>query len=298
MNGATLPAVWVNGRRHAPDAPHVSSRDRGFTLADGVFETMRVAEGTVFRLDRHLARLAHGMDVLGIGAPRELRAWVDEGLAGARGEAAMRVTVTRGPGSGGIAPSRDAFPTVVVALNPMPAFGPEIYDRGLAAHVASGRINEHSMTAGLKTLAYTDAVAALIEASRAGAEEALFLNTSSQCAEATSSNLFIVAGDALVTPPLTCGVLPGITREAVLELAGAAGLAAAERAFGLEDLCAADEAFLTSSLRGIAPLVRVGSRAIGSGRPGAVTRRIADAYRAIVEDECRRHAAAGLDRDR
>src|SRR5439155_24590192 len=112
--------------------------------------------------------------------------------------------------------------------------------------------NERAMTSGLKTLAYTDAVAAIIEAQRAGADEAIFLDTEAHCSEATSSNLFMWAGSTLVTPPLSCGALPGITREAMLDIARERGGATAERAFGLEALERADEAFLTSSLRGSA----------------------------------------------
>lgn len=292
MNGKTQNAVWVNGERRTVDGPHVSARDRGFTLADGAFETMIALEGVVFRLERHLARLAHALRTLEIPEPQELRVWVCDAVIAAGPEAAVRLTVTRGPGAAGIAPHPDSSPTVVIAVSPLPAFGAAVYEVGLSAHVASGRINERSMTTGLKTLAYTDAIAALFEANHAGADEALFLNTSSQCAEATSSNLFIVTGGRLVTPPLACGVLPGITREAVLEQASAIGLDSAERAFGLDDLFAGSEAFLTSSLRGIAPLVRVASRAIGDGRPGAATRRVADAYRELVAHECRGPAVA------
>ncbi len=290
-------AVWVNGERRSGDGPHVSARDRGLTLADGAFETIIAIDGIAFRLERHLARLAHALDVLQIDAPREMRGWVQTALADAGREAAVRLTVTRGPGPAGVPPPRDASPTVIIALNPLPRFDPAIYEIGLSARVASGRLNEHSMTAGLKTIAYTDAVAALVEANRSGADDAIFVNTESQCAEATSSNLFVVKSRTLMTPPLECGVLPGVTREAVLEFASAVGFAAVERAFGLDDLFAADEAFLTSSLRGIAPLVRVDSRAIGDGRPGGAVRRIADALRALVAAECRRPAAAGLHRD-
>ena len=142
------------------------------------------------------------------------------------------------------------------------------------------------MTAGLKTLAYTDAVAALLEARRAGADEALFLDTEAHCSEATSSNLFAWTGTTLVTPPVSCGALPGITRAAVLELASALGVPGTERVFGLDELLGAKEAFLTSSLRGLAPLVQVGAHPIGHGTPGAVTRQLADAYTALIAREC------------
>ena len=284
--GVAHPVVWINGERQADDGPHVSARDRGLTLADGVFETMRARGGTIFRLNRHLARLERSLTVLEIPAPRELHDWVGDAAKAAGDEASIRLTVTRGPAPAGVAPPDAPQPTVVISVGPMPAFPPSTYAEGLSAHVASGRRNEYAMTAGLKTLAYIDAVAGVLEARRAGADEALFLDTEGHCCEASASNLFIATGTELVTPPLSCGVLPGITREAVLELARAEGVAAAERKIGLHQVRAAKEAFLTSSLRGIAPLVRIGGTPIGRGMPGELTRRLTAAYLALIDREC------------
>ena len=154
---------------------------------------------------------------------------------------------------------------MIVAVNPLPVFPAESTDIGLTAHVASGRRNERAMTAGLKTLAYTDAVAAWIEARRAGADEALFLDTEGHCSEADVQQPRSCGRAAmLVTPPISCGALPGITRAAVLELGGAIGRAGGERVVRARELSRAEEAFLTSSLRGIAPLVR---RGCASDRP-------------------------------
>ena len=282
-----LPMVWVNGRRQPADVPHVSARDRGLTLADGVFETMRARGGVIFRIERHLARIEHAMRVLDIAAPAELRDWVVDAVqAGGAMDAAVRLTVTRGEGPGGVAPPADAQATVIVAINPMPAFPPQVYEKGLSAHVASGRRNERAMTAGLKTIAYTDSIAAFIEAQRAGADEALFLDTEGHCSEATASNLFAWTGTTLLTPPPSCAALPGITRATVLEIARDLGIEASERPFGCDELLAAREAFLTSSLRGIAPLVKVGETPIGTGAPGPLTRQIATAYSALINEEC------------
>jgi branched-chain amino acid aminotransferase len=284
-----LPAVWVNGERQPPDGFHISSRDRGLMLADGVFETMRAYAGTVFRLDRHLARLAQSLTGLGIPAPPRLHDWMRDAVqASGRRDASIRLTVTRGIGPAGVPPPDDPRPTVIIAVSPLPVFAAGIYDTGLTAHVASGRRNERAMTAGLKTLAYADAVAAWLEARRAGADEALFLDLEDHCSEATSSNLFVwTDSGTLLTPPVSCGVLPGVTRGAVLELARARGMPGGERAFGLDELLAAKEAFLTSSVREIAPLVRVGAQPIGRGTPGSVTREIAAAYAALVAQETR-----------
>jgi branched-chain amino acid aminotransferase len=277
----------VNGEWRLPTVPHLSARDRGFTLADGVFETMRVYDGAVFRLDRHLARLARALAALDIPVQPELRDWVLNAVRQVGGgHVSVRLTVTRGSDAGGVAPPVEPRPTVIVAVNPLAEFPAAVYDVGLTAHVASGRRNEHAMTAGLKTLAYTDAVAAWIEARRAGADEAFFLDTEGHCSEATSSNLFVWTGSTLVTPPISCGALPGITREAVLELASGIGLSSAERVLELEELLGAEEAFLTSTLRGIAPLVRVGGHPIGRGNPGARTRRLTEVYEALLVREC------------
>ena len=284
-----LPAVWVNGERQPPDGFHLSARDRGLTLADGVFETMRAYGGTVFRLDRHLARLSQSLAALEIPEPPGMCDWMHDAVdAWGRRDASIRLTVTRGIGPAGVPPPDDPRPTVIVAVNLLPVFPAGIYGVGLSAHVASGRRNERAMTAGVKTLAYADAVAAWLEARRAGADEALFLDIEDHCSEATSSNLFVWTNSGtLLTPPVSCGALPGVTRGAVLELARARGMPAAERAFGLDELLAAKEAFLTSSLREIAPLVRVGAQPIGRGTPGAVTREIAAAYAALVVRETR-----------
>jgi branched-chain amino acid aminotransferase len=282
-----LSTIWVNGERLPFDARHVSARDRGLTLADGVFETMRAHGGTVFRLDRHLARLAHALGVLRIPEPPEARDWVMAAVRAADlREAAVRLTVTRGIGPAGVAPPEDVQPTAVVAVNPIPPFPQSIYETGLRASVASGRRNEYAMTAGLKTVAYTDNIAALLEARRGGADEALFLDVDGHCCEATASNLFMWRDGRLTTPPRSCGVLPGITREAVLELARKSGLPTVEQPFGLDELMRADEAFLTSSLRGIAPLVRIDEHPLGNGVPGPITRRLAAAYTDLIAREC------------
>jgi branched-chain amino acid aminotransferase len=280
-------AVWVNGERHSAAAAHVSAQDRGLTLADGLFETMRAYGGTILRLDSHLARLADGLAAVDIPRPPRLREWVLASVSGIdKGDASVRVTVTRGISAAGVAPPAHPSPTVIVTVGPPPVFPVDIYKIGLAAHVASGRRNERSMTPGLKTLAYTEAVVALLEARRAGADEALFLDTGDHCSEATSSNLFLWTGTELVTPPVSCGALPGITRGIVLELANSLGLPASERVVGLRDLTSAEEAFLTSSLRGIAPLVKVDEHVIGRGVPGVLTGQLTGAYTALVTGEC------------
>jgi branched-chain amino acid aminotransferase len=283
----SLPLVFVNGERAAADALAISPRDRGFTLADGLFETMRARRGSVFRLDQHLARLSAGLQALAIPEPPKLRRWLQEAVRQAGPvDLSIRLTVTRGPGPGGLAPPAQVQPTAVISVNAMPAFPADTYTIGLRAVMASGRRNAQSPTAGLKTLAYTDAIVAWLEAQRAGADEAIFLDTKGHCSEATASNLFIYRDGIVLTPPATCAALPGVTRAAVVELARAAGMRAEEREFGPDALTSADEVFLTSSLRGIAPVSSLDGHAIGAGTAGKVTKRLMADYLALVEQEC------------
>ncbi len=286
VSPARGPGLWVNGVRQVDGALHLSADDRGLLLADGAFETMRARGGRVFRLDEHLARLQRALDLLAIPAPAGLRDWVRRAAGdGGSEEVGVRLTVTRGAGPAGLAPPVDAHPVVIVSVRPFPVVPAAARRDGLRAHVLSGRRNARAMTAGLKTLAYTDTVAGWIEAARAGADEGLWLDTDGQCAEALASNLFIRNGGALWTPPVSCGALPGITRGIVMGLARAEGLAVAERAFDITVLFQADEAFLTSTLRGVVGLTHVADHPIGIGVPGPWTRMFSEAYAALVARE-------------
>ena len=285
--------IWVNGQGVSADSLHLSALDRGFTLADGVFETMRVYDGHAFRLDAHMRRLSDATSALGIPLPTDIgavvtRAVVEASASGLR-EASVRLTVSRGIGSPGLAPPASPQPTIVLAIAPPPAFSPEIYASGVTVHVASGRRNERAMTTGLKTIAFTDSVLALAEARAAGADDAIFLDTQGHVSEATSSNVFIAAAalsNVLVTPPLSCGALPGVTRAAVIELARALGLEVDVRPIEHDELLASREVFFTSSLRAIAPAIRIDGRSVGNGKPGSLTRPVMEAYAALVSREC------------
>ena len=287
MTTTSQQGAWVNGVEVPPDAAAISVRDRGLTLGDAVFETMRVHGGRVFRRQLHLLRLQGALDLLQFPPIPDLDRWLTAATATlGDSDGSIRLTVTRGIASGGWAPPTDARPTVIITAGPPPRFPAETYEQGLALHVAAARRNEHARTAGLKTTAYADSVLALIEAHQARADDALFLDTAGHCSEATASNLFISRGGELITPPTSCGVLPGITRRTIMEIAPTIGVNVVERVVDVNDLIGADEAFLTSSLRGIAPVVRFQDTAIGAGRPGALTTRVRAAYTALVAREC------------
>lgn len=278
--------VWLNGRILSEDAACVSVTDRGFLLGDGVFETMRAYCGRVFRLAAHLQRMTEGAERVGIPMPAGLSNAVTEVLAanGLVGDAAVRITLTRGAAPPGLAPTVPVTPTALVAARP---YKPNAswYTEGFRVILASGRRNEHSATQGVKQLGYLDGVMAQAEARAAGADEAIFCDTAGHLVEGTTSNLFLVRDGVIHAPPLWCGILAGITRATVIELTHALGMDLREAHLWPEDLDSADEAFLTGSLREMVPIIAVGNSPLGSGRPGPVFQQLLAAYRDRVRSE-------------
>jgi branched-chain amino acid aminotransferase len=285
------PVAWVDGRLQPADAPALPVGDRAFQLGDGVFETLRVRRGVPIELDGHLRRLHAGLAAL------EIRlVWSDADVAAAitatvavnaPADAAVRITVSRGaPASRGLLPAgwRDVRATLVVQAWPNPGVPAALLERGVRAIVSTARRDPASPLAGVKTVSRADHVWTKLEADRAGADDAISVTLDGHVAEAITSSLALVIGSDLRTPPLATGVLAGTTRDWLLGADGAAsvGLAAGEAAFGLEELLGANEAILCSSVAGILPLVEVGGRSIGDGRPGAWARRLRDAREAWI----------------
>lgn len=284
------PKVWVNGWLQPADRTALGPLDRGFTLGDGLFETVRVYRGVPFRLEAHLRRLEEGLARLGIrppggpGLPR-VRAGVAAVLRdGGKEDASLRITVSRGPGPPGLAPPTEDTPSVVVMLAP---YQPQEhwYRQGLSVRITEGRVNEGGLTAGLKHLGYLESILARQQADRYGADDGILLNGRGNLAEGTASNLFLVRRNVLLTPSLREGILPGVTRATVLELAGRRGLAVWEGALPVRLLDEAQEVFLTSSLRELAPVVDVDGRPVAEGCPGPVWRGLQELYRERVARE-------------
>lgn len=261
--------LWLGTALVEESAARISPLDRGFTLGDGLFETLRVKDGAVLRVTAHLARLAAGAAVLGLPLPALDLAGALTGTAAANGiaDGALRLTLTRGPGPRGVLPPAEPHPTLVITAAPA---GPALSPTRLV--IAGGtRRNERSPLAQVKSLNYLDGILARQEAARRGADDAILLNTRERVAETSIANLFAVVDGVLVTPPLADGVLPGIMRAEVL----AAG--AIERSLTTEELMQAEEAFLTSAL-GIRPVREVEGRALASSRAAEALRtRIAGA---------------------
>ncbi|MEI2455287.1 aminotransferase class IV [Lysobacter firmicutimachus] len=250
--------VWCNGAMREGAA--IEPGDRGFTLGDGLFETLRWADGAARHLDRHLARLRAGAAFLGI----PLR-WSDAELGAAMAavvrepgleEAAIRLSLSRGPSARGLLPPSEPRPTVVVSAGPLPPAG-----SATAIVARSTRRNEYSPLSRIKSLCYLDNVIAAREAAECGADQALLLNTAGRLAESAAANLFLVSAGELLTPPVSDGALPGIARQLLIERCGAI-----ERPLDVEALISADHAFLSNSL-GLRALNRIDGRTLAVDEP-------------------------------
>lgn len=290
MSGPGPRFVWVNGSVRSAVGPHLSVADRGFQLGDGVFETLRAKGGSCTELPEHLARLrrsAHGLAIelepdvearLAAGIAELLAA---EGLGGLDGDASVRITVSRGAwASRGLLPpvGEVLVPTLVIQAWPVAPVPVGHLERGLSLVACSIRRDPANPIVSLKTTSRADFVYARIEARRAGAEDALFLTTTGHLSEATTANIFLVreAADGvteLATPSLECAILPGTTRSWLLRWAASVGLRPVEGWLTPDELAAAREAFMCSSVAGILPVTRFNGHPIGDGRPGSWTRR-------------------------
>jgi branched-chain amino acid aminotransferase len=251
-----MSAVWLNGALVPASAARIDPADRGFTLGDGLFETIRAAEGAPAHAARHFARMRQGAAILRIPLPyadHELEAALREVLqANECHEAALRMTLTRGPAARGVLPPADPQPTLLISSGPLPAS--PFAARLIVAQRT--RRNEKSRLSQIKSLNYLDGIMARQEAFEAGADDALLLNTRGDLAEATAANVFLLLDGAWVTPPVEDGALPGIARALLLE-AGAAR----EGTIALGDLRRAEAGFLTNSL-GTRPIARIGAHGL------------------------------------
>jgi branched-chain amino acid aminotransferase len=270
--------IWFDGRLTDLEDARVSPIDRGITVGDGVFETLRVYDGTPFAWRRHHERLIHSAHALGLTVPSsdELRTAADAVITSNRlRDARLRITVTGGEGPPGS--SRvGALPHAWITAWPFKPWA------GTADVVsAPWTRNERSATAGLKTISYAANVRALAFAEARGASEAIFANTAGNICEATGSNVFHVQAGVLVTPPLTAGCLAGVTRGLVLELAGTVGIEAIEADRPIGDLATSDEAFLSSTTREAQPVAHVDGLALPAA-PGPITTAIGEAFSDLV----------------
>ena len=275
------PVMYVNGRFVPEDEAAISPLDRGFTLADGLFETMVALSDRVFRLGAHLARMQRGAGVLHITLPsaEHLTEIILECIKrnGDPGSVA-RLTVSRGLDRGrGLDASPELQPSVVVRVAPW--LGPPDSlpaSRSVALSVIAR--NDRSPLSRIKSLSYVEGVTARLEAQRRGADDALMCNTRGMVAGGTSSNVFVVRAGSLFTPPEEDGALPGVARLTVLEEAGRLGIPTGEQSLTPGQIAGADEVFLTNVVQGPVPVKSMDDSAIGRGTPGPLTHRLFETY--------------------
>jgi branched-chain amino acid aminotransferase len=269
--------VWISGKLYDKDDAKISVYDHGLLYGDGVFEGMRSYSGKVFRLQQHLDRLWQSAKAIWLEMPltkEALATAVNDTLASNNiRDGYIRLVVTRGSGSLGLDPNRTSNPQVIIITDHIALYPAEFYENGLSIITASTvRNHPAALSPRIKSLNYLNNIMAKIEGLQAGCVEALMLNLKGEVAECTGDNIFLVRAGQLFTPPLDAGILEGITRDAVIEIAREAGITVNETALTRHDVFIADEVFLTGSAAEVIPVVKVDSRVIGDGKPGPVTR--------------------------
>ena len=279
--------IYINGEFHDKENAKISVYDHGLLYGDGVFEGMRSYSGKVFRLEQHLDRLYESALAICLRIPiskEQMALDVNKTLqVNSFTNAYIRLVVTRGSGSLGLDPNRTSNPQVIIIADSISLYPEEHYQNGLKIITASTiRSHPAALSPRVKSLNYLNNIMAKIEGLQAGCVEALMLNHKGEVAECTGDNIFIVKNGTILTPPKDAGILEGITRNAILDLAKELGIVAHETTLTRHDLFVADECFLTGSAAEVIPVVSLDSRPIGQGKVGPVTTKLMAAFKKLV----------------
>ena len=282
-----MAVIWMNGKLVEPQQATVSIFDHGVLYGDGVFEGLRQYHGRVFRLPDHIKRLYASARAIRLEIPysaEELMAAINETLqANKLVDAYIRLVVTRGGGSLDISPANCGTPGVFIIAGSIAMYSEDTYRHGMAIITASTpRIAAAALSPRIKSLNYLNNIMAKWEAIDAGVAEAVMLNHLGFVCECTADNIFIVRDGQLITPAEESGILLGVTRSVVLELAAKARIPSRETNLTRYDLYTADECFLTGTGAEIVPVVAVDKRSIGDGKPGTITRQLTEAFHDYV----------------
>ena len=281
--------VYVNGALHEKEEAKVSVYDHGLLYGDGVFEGIRAYNSKVFRCEEHIERLFNSAKAIALAipmTPQELEDAIYRTLeANGLTDAYIRVVVTRGIGTLGLDPTKCHSPQVVIITDTIMLYPRDFYEKGLeVVTVPTVRNHPNAVNPKIKSLNYLNNILAKIEALQAGVIEAIMLNKDGYVAECTGDNVFVVSKGTLNTPPAYAGILEGITRQVVFELAQKAGIPVQCEHMTRFDLYVADECFLTGTAAEIIPVVRIDSRNIGDGKPGKVTLQLLEMFRQETRD--------------
>lgn len=279
--------VYIDGKYYGEQDAKISVFDHGLLYGDGVFEGIRAYHGRVFKLDEHIQRLYASAQAILLRIPLSPAAMKEAVLATCREnrirDGYIRLLVTRGRGTLGLNPNRCKRPSVVVIADKIQLYPAGLYAKGMEiVTVPTTRNLQNALNPAIKSLNYLNNVLAKIEANNAGVQEAIMLNSEGFVAECTGDNIFIVRKGQLLTPPLSAGALHGITREVVMELARAEGVSVAEPNLTRYEMYTAQECFLTGTGAEIIPVVKIDGRVIGRGKPGPMTLKLEQKYRALT----------------
>ena len=277
--------IHINGKLFDKEDAKISVYDHGLLYGDGVFEGMRSYGGKVFRMKAHLERLYDSAKAIWLEIPvsiEDMAKSVNETLkVNGIEDGYVRLVVTRGAGTLGLDPNRTSNPQVIIITDYISLYPDEYYQNGLEIITVSvTRNHPAALSPRIKSLNYLNNILAKIEGMQAGCVEAMMLNHKGEVAECTGDNIFLVSKGELLTPPIDAGILEGITRDVVIELAREASMTVREIPLTKHDVYIAKECFLTGSAAEVVPVVKVDSRTIGDGKPGPVTKKLTELFRA------------------
>lgn len=282
--------IYCDGRFVDSQDAKISVFDHGFLYGDGVFEGIRAYSGKVFKLQEHIDRLYESADVIMLKIQLSREEMSEVVLETIRknnlSDAYIRLIVSRGIGDLGLDPRKCPRSEIFCIAGTITLFPEAMYDKGLEiVTVSTRRNNSNALNPRIKSLNYLNNILAKIEANRAGVMEALMLNQEGYVCEGTGDNIFIVKDGVLKTPPIYAGILKGITRDTVIELAQKDGIPVAEDLFTLYDVYTADECFLTGTAAELIPVIGVDSRVIADGKPGPIFKRLLVEFRHLTQTE-------------
>lgn len=279
--------IYIDGQWYSKENAKVSVFDHGLLYGDGVFEGMRSYGGKVFRMKEHLDRLYDSARSIFLTIPMTPQAMEEavyetlrlNGLT----DGYVRLVVTRGVGDLGLNPNLCPKASIIIIADKISLYPAKLYEEGMEIVTAS-TVRSHPATINprIKSLNYLGSILAKIEGLKAGCNEALMLNLNGEVAECTADNIFLIKNGRIATPHVNAGILDGITRRAVIDLAKQAGIEVAETTLTRHDVYVADECFLTGSAAEVIPVIKVDSRPIGTGQVGPLTKHLIQAFKALV----------------
>ena len=282
--------VYVSGEYVLKDEAKISVFDHGFLYGDGVFEGIRAYGGRVFRLEEHLQRLWESAKAICLEIPLSRGQLMEKILESLKKnelkDAYIRLVVSRGKGDLGLDPRKCPRAELIIITDKISIYPEKLYEKGLEVIIASTRRNIPSaLNCRIKSLNYLNNILAKIEANREGVPETIMLNKDGYVAECTADNIFIVKDGSLTTPPVWIGILSGITRDAVIEIAQKEGISVEENIFTPFALYNSDECFLTGTAAEVIPVTKVDGRTIGEGVTGPVTKRLMKKFGQLTQIE-------------